>query len=388
MKIGIVKESLSIGGNERSVSNISQLLSLNNEVYTILFNGEKIEYKYGGQLIDLNASPRKGILGKITNSFIRYKRLKEAIEINKIDIIYAFTSITSFWMYKRFENCKKIISCRDFGKLRKNIYLYKYVLNKSDAMIFNSKYQMEYYLARFPKDEKKCFVSYNIINIDEISSQISNKTDDEFDSFIKEHKFNIVAVGRFCKVKGFEFLIRAVSKVCEKYDTGLILIGDGELRNNYYELINNLNIKENVFFTGFKQNPYNYMSKCDLFVLSSITEGFPNVILEALACELPIVSTNCLTGPAEILGDDGYVEVLGDTFKVSEYGILTSEIVDDDYRTNKFAILSLKNAIEYMIENPVERMRFIEKTRKRLERFKKEKVLSELCSFLSYITMK
>ena len=81
----------------------------------------------------------------------------------------------------------------------------------------------------------------------------------------------------------------------------MVILGEGEQRSELEELINSLDLKNNVKLLGFVDNPYAWMSHAAVFVLSSINEGFGNVIVEAMACGTPIVSTDCPSGPSEIL---------------------------------------------------------------------------------------
>jgi len=117
----------------------------------------------------------------------------------------------------------------------------------------------------------------------------------------------IIGVGRFeDKQKDFKLLIRAFALVANKLDVKLILLGEGPLRKKLTNEIEKLNIKDKVLLPGFVNNPLEYMYHADLFVLSSLWEGFGNVIVEALAVGCPVVSTDCPSGPAEILGDNEF----------------------------------------------------------------------------------
>jgi glycosyltransferase involved in cell wall biosynthesis len=117
----------------------------------------------------------------------------------------------------------------------------------------------------------------------------------------------IIGAGRFDdKAKDFKLLIRAFALVANKLDTKLILLGDGPLRKELTNEIEKLNIKDKVLLPGFVNNPLEYMYHADLFVLSSLWEGFGNVIVEALAVGCPVVSMDCPSGPAEILGDNEF----------------------------------------------------------------------------------
>lgn len=111
----------------------------------------------------------------------------------------------------------------------------------------------------------------------------------------------VLGVGRFTPQKNFPLLVRAFAKLRETTNANLILLGDGPDRSQIQSLIERLGISEYVDLPGFTSNPYPYFRNASLFVLSSHHEGLGNVIVEALACGCPVVSTNCPSGPHEIL---------------------------------------------------------------------------------------
>lgn len=130
----------------------------------------------------------------------------------------------------------------------------------------------------------------------------------------------IIAVGRYKKVKNHDLLIRAFALLKNKIEAKLYIIGDGELAKDYLDLIKLLNLENDVVLTGFLPDPTPYFVQADLFVLSSNNEGFGNVIVEALECGLPIVSTDCKSGPREILenGKYGALVPVGDVDALAE----------------------------------------------------------------------
>ena len=111
----------------------------------------------------------------------------------------------------------------------------------------------------------------------------------------------IISVGRLSKEKNFELLIKSFNKFREKFNSKLIILGDGPEKKHLNELISNLNLTKDCYLPGFVKNPYDYMKLSSLFILTSHYEGLPNVLIEAQACEIPIISTNCKYGPKEIL---------------------------------------------------------------------------------------
>ena len=114
----------------------------------------------------------------------------------------------------------------------------------------------------------------------------------------------IVNIGRLSGQKGHTWLLEAFSIVRKQVPSKLIIIGDGEDSQKLKNLARDLNIEKDVFFKGYQKNPYKYLSRAAIFVNSSLYEGFGCVIIEAMACGIPVVSTACPHGPAEIIKDN------------------------------------------------------------------------------------
>lgn len=113
----------------------------------------------------------------------------------------------------------------------------------------------------------------------------------------------IVACGRLKPLKGFAHLIDALAEVRKTVPAHLWIVGEGEQRAELERKIEGLGLRDCVRLLGFSQNPYRYMAAADVFVLSSLFEGFGNVIVEAMACGAPVVATDCPYGPREIISD-------------------------------------------------------------------------------------
>jgi glycosyltransferase involved in cell wall biosynthesis len=111
----------------------------------------------------------------------------------------------------------------------------------------------------------------------------------------------ILGVGRLTVEKDFASLLRAFAKVRDGRPVRLVILGEGELRTTLEKLAHELGIAPDVLMPGFVDNPLPWMRKAALFVLSSRWEGLPSVLIEAMACGTPVVSTDCPSGPAEIL---------------------------------------------------------------------------------------
>jgi len=146
------------------------------------------------------------------------------------------------------------------------------------------------------------------LNNPTISQDIFAKADEPLSHpwLTKQDIAVILGVGRLVKVKGFDTLIRAFALVLAKLPSRLILLGDGRERSKLQKLCDSLGVHEHVDMPGFVRNPFPFMKRASVFVLSSLREGSPNSLIEALALGVPVVSTDCPSGPREILADGKY----------------------------------------------------------------------------------
>jgi glycosyltransferase involved in cell wall biosynthesis len=130
----------------------------------------------------------------------------------------------------------------------------------------------------------------------------------------------ILAAGRLVEQKDYPTLFRAFSLIRHKRPVHLVILGEGRLLSELKKLATELNIAEDVDFHGFATNPYCFMARCSVFVLSSAWEGFANVVAEALACGAQVVSTDCKSGPKEILANGQYGQLVpvGDNIALAD----------------------------------------------------------------------
>jgi glycosyltransferase involved in cell wall biosynthesis len=183
-------------------------------------------------------------------------------------------------------------------------FLLKLLYRRADHIIGVSQGVVDDLVQHIGLPANKIKVIYNPINVSKIQKLAAESIDA---SVMDEQHTNIISVGRFTEAKNYQLLITSFNALYQQQsDLRLIILGDGQLRQKLEAQIDQLGLKEVVSLPGFKKNPFAYMSKADLFVLSSSWEGFGNVLVEALACKLPIVSTDCPSGPAEILDNGRY----------------------------------------------------------------------------------
>ncbi|MBU9723082.1 MULTISPECIES: glycosyltransferase [Bacillaceae] len=201
---------------------------------------------------------------------------------------------------------------------------YSYLYRKADKIIVQSEGMKEDLLIMFPSLKDKVIRIPNPIDLNEISVKLESvrKTSTEYNDGCKTIK--IVAVGRLTYQKGFDTLLKAFKQLKKnKPNIQLSIVGEGPLKGELKELTSKLDIMEDVDFKGFVNNPYEVIYNSDIFVLPSRYEGFPNILLEALACETKIVATDCKSGPREILGANKY----GTLVKVDDVNELSNALL-------------------------------------------------------------
>ncbi len=147
-------------------------------------------------------------------------------------------------------------------------------------------------------------VIYNPVSRVELEKKAQEPVDHEW--FRDNKDPVIVSVGRLSAQKDFSTLIRAFSLVIKSLPAKLIILGEGEYRDSLEVLISELNMVEHISLPGFVDNPYKYVANSSVFVLSSLWEGMPNGLIEAVALGTPAVATDCPSGPREIFQDGRY----------------------------------------------------------------------------------
>lgn len=291
-KIMLILPSLIKGGVERVVSILSKELSKYYDVYVIVYH-KPIEYKIGGTLINLE-TPTGSFWRKIKNTFYRIVKLKRLIREISPDFIVSFMG--NLQPILTFEPV--IVSIRNNPDF---FPLYRKLLLKTIYKFPNVKKIITCSL----EIEKKLNNNFNLKNTGTIYNPIDLKLINQKLLAPKPFEFDyVLAMGRLDRQKGFDNLIKAFAKSALKNTVKLVILGEGKERKNLKELIAGLNLKNQVLLFGKVDNPFIYIKYAKFFILSSRYEGFANVLLEALACKIPIIAADCKTGPSEIIENE------------------------------------------------------------------------------------
>ena len=219
------------------------------------------------------------------------------------------------------------------NKFKKNIFTIFF--RKADAIIVNS-YDLQ---KEFRKKFKlKSYCIYNPLDRQKI---LLNSKKKNYESFFDNCKnvLKIVNIGRLTDQKNQIIILKALANLKDKLSFRFIIMGSGNLKKNLQNYIDQKNLNENIKIINFKKNPFPLLKSADLFILSSKYEGLPNVLLEALVLKKPIISSNCPTGPREILEGGKY----GLLFKNDNKSDLQNKIIEFSNNKKKYYKKVLKS---------------------------------------------
>jgi len=337
------------GGAERVISLILKdfIKDTNLNLHLVMMeNG--IEYNIPSSIntMVLSKNKKNGVQKFLELPFIAWK-ISKYIKENDIDIVMSFLYRPNYIniLAKLFRSKHKIvINIRSttsrylneglLGKV--NIFLIKMLFNKSDLIISNS-FGVDKDLKSLMNISTNTRVVYNPFDLKDIALKKNVCQDMKFD--FKNNIKYIISVGRLIPLKRNKDLINAFY-ILQKDDSNLelIFLGDGILKKKLQKICQDLNISKKVYFLGNVRNPFFYLNNSDLFVMNSEIEGFPNVLVEAMACGLPVISSNCKSGPKEILENGKYgllypvgnVNILIEKMQIYLYNNLNKSILKEN----------------------------------------------------------
>lgn len=304
MKVFLIIPTLAKGGAERVVANLSHGLSqAGYEVFIIIFSGP-VAYPISGQLINLNISYSSFFKIKILFNLIKIVfSIKALLKQHQPDYLFSFMGFANFASILAAGNKACVSERIDLSHVSKTSkFLSSFLYPKARVVIavsqaLSNKLKLEYQLHRVE-------TIYNPIDFERIDTLKREPIDINYPF--------ILTVGRLVEQKNHRLLIEAYASLfssSKKAIPNLLILGEGTLYHELKNYIKSLGMENHIFLLGNVDNPYKYMHKCSLFVLSSLYEGFPNVLIEAMACEALCISTDCPTGPNEIIqhGVNGFL---------------------------------------------------------------------------------
>ena len=327
-KICLLIYNLGSGGAEHVLSQWSILLSEKYDVYMTVFDGDTVSnYEYYGKLYNLDVkSDNSSIIHKVLIVLKRAYRLRKFVRRNSIDLVLSFCNECNLANTISVHKAKKVCSIRSVSDLDANMFVKYVVKTKNNLLVLQTETLREMLMVQYGKRiRKKTVVFGNPFNADFIIRKSKEAVPKFLDNILAEKK-TIVNVASIKPSKNHENLLRSFELVCDKNpETYLLLIGADPLgkEDGIKRMAEKSKHSDHIIFVGELKNPFPVVSKASIFVLPSLAEGIPNALVEAMICGIPIISSNCLTGPKELLTDFGdTVNYNEKGYAVCKYGIL------------------------------------------------------------------
>ena len=319
----LITPMLHQGGFERICVMTARLLEADYDVTIVVFSMEDIAFDISNlKVINLDLKSRPGRLAKVINVLRRSRKLTKLQKNLNTDVSYSFGMTANIANALTGGAKKKICACHSFEEIKNGRYM-KLIGKKADLLFCCAKKMTDLAVKQYGFSNIETL--WNPCDTEEVREQSRKGTKEEL-IFFEEEKPVFVSMGREDEVKGFWHLLKAFRRVSESLpDAKLAVIGEGSFEK-YKALARDLQIEERIWFTGLKKNPFPYLAKGKAYVLSSISEGLPNALVEALSLSLPVISVNCLSGPAEILHENWQEAEEKKEYFEADYGILTPAV--------------------------------------------------------------
>lgn len=314
-KLFLVSPMLHQGGFERVCITTARLLEDEFDITIVIFDDANIAYDVSGlKIVNLDCPVKKGKVAKILNVATRSRKLKKLKKTVTPDICYSFGPTANL-----VNSLSDVSGVKTWTGLRNytdvfNVRNLKLFMNKSDLMVCCSR-EIEKELAS-KYDYHKTATLYNLYDLDTIKADSVGEIPDwPFNGDTDENGNKLrfmISMGRDDDQKCFWHMIKAFYHVHNEVpEARLVILGAGKFEK-YISLAEELGIREYIFFAGMRKDPYKFLARAEIYLLTSYNEGFPNALVEGMSLGLAAVATDCLTGPKEILKPE----------EGGEYGIL------------------------------------------------------------------
>ncbi len=375
-KIGIFLYSMGAGGAERVVSVLLPELLRRYEVTLFLMN-DTLFYPVpdGVEIVWLERSrPDEAGWRKLLKLPRLARRLKRRCEARRIETLFCLMNRPNYigalaramgWPGRLILGERGTPSLQYAGssfQARANRWLIRTLYPQADRITTNSHGARIDLQKRFGVPAAKLSVLYNPFDLEAIEARCSPEAK-EAGTFV------FVTVGRLDEGKNHRLLIEAFAKIRDER-MRLWIVGDGPLRGEL-EALARRTAEDAVRFFGTR-DPFGVLAAADTFVFGSRREGLPNVLIEALACGLPVVSTDCRSGPREILAEESDYETPTRGFRKARYGIL----VEED------SVTAMAAAMKEVYNNRLLRENLMKNARSRARDFDKSRIVGNVAALI------
>jgi len=384
-KVLFFMHSLIGGGAEKTVLNLAKYMNENLpdvEAYIcVVYDDERMHAETQNVIVLKNKTiPTMIKIRKIpiiAKQIIELKKIKKSLNI---DVCISLLPGADFLNVASRNKEKVVVSVRNkesffIQSIFKKWYI-QYTYRHSDCIVAVAKRVKMDVVHYFGAPEEKVKVIYNPVPSFVLQGEIKK----EFQVLLQTKKI-VINVGRLTEQKGQGYLIRAFKEVVREVDNAhLVILGIGELNEELHSLIRDLKMEDHVTLLGFVYNPQDYLQNSEVFVLSSIVEGIANILLETLSCNTAIVSTDCDSGPREILAPETDCNQVTSGIEHASYGILVPVCGGDSFsRDAKLSEqeLLLAQAIVEMIQDDNLRAEYQRRSHQRIADFEIESIVKQ-----------
>ncbi|WP_221801420.1 glycosyltransferase [Oceanobacter mangrovi] len=397
MRVGILIATLEVGGAERMALAVARALldaGLDVRFYCMDPGGQMPlpgtpeQQRQLAERIVVLGDGKSGSTLKKALAFPRmHRRFCRHVEDDQLNLVISFMERANILNLLGSRKVPRIISIRkhlsmalaDKDPLKRWLVKrgYALLLGRASNINLNSSEAAEDLLQWFPVVKPKLSVINNFFEPLMLQKGKDPLTTEEQQLL---EGTSILSCGRLAAVKRQDALIRAFADVATRHpDARLIIVGDGPKRAELQQLVDQLGLQQRVHLVGFKANPYAWISRCKLFVLSSRAEGFPNALLEAMALGRPVIAADCRSGPRELLAPETQASVKTTAVDMASFGVLTAPL--EGPLTTALVMSdsekSLADAIERMLNNNTLCETYQQKSLQRAADFSRDVILGQ-----------
>ncbi|MCA9361494.1 glycosyltransferase [Candidatus Kaiserbacteria bacterium] len=374
-KVLIVIGTLAVGGGAEKVAATlgNELFKKGHDVHILTFYEASEKYDFNGTYHTLNESLKNHRLFKIFGVPKRIWKINRFIKNNDVDVAISFLEEANIYTL----SAKKTFGLKlpVIVSVRNNTRSRKWLFQKAMRVLYPSAKKVVTVTKAIEEMMREDFslknlqTIYNPINTTLIAEKLKEPLP-EADKWLESESELFIHIGRHTKQKGQWHLLRVFSEYVNKNPKAkLIMIGGGEDTSKITDFIKNNNLESSIFVLGTKDNVLPYLRQAKALILTSLWEGMPNVLLESLANNTPIIATDCQTGPREIMAPELPVDMDILYPYQTKYGWLTAPLSqNEDYTSIIHKPLSvsetqLVNALDELATRKMERVTFEERVK-------------------------
>ncbi|MBL7699258.1 MAG: glycosyltransferase [Chitinophagaceae bacterium] len=393
------------GGAQKVVANMSKYLSEFYNITIAIYNDtDKVVFDYKGDLVKLNLpyasdTHNNPFFKRMLRSLSLLRQVRKLKKKRNIDATISFMEASNIINILARRKDVVIVSVRsylshefaDMPRLRVFSKFIRVLYNRADHVVAPAALVRRDLVENFGVSNRKVELIYNFTDI-----SFANKSKEETLPAHHENIFHgknvIINVGRmnFPKAQWLQpmILARVIRNIPQ---AKLVILGDGVLKEKIYETAKRENLKIyeegvsapgdaandfDVYLLGFTRNPFPYLAKSTLFMKSSVYEGFPNVIIEAMSCGLPIISSDCASGPREIISPGSDINTSAKENEFAEYGVLTPVSGVNGVTEDQYAAFAT-DAIITLLSDPSKKSHYQQKSIERAKDFDVSSIINQ-----------